>query len=111
MNKFLALLVLGFATLLTQSANTAQDLSQAKQLCENASEQQRQMARAAGYDVDGLCASLQNQASSNSQQTFAENPILPREIEQFPLEEKQKELDQELEEGKPKVDQKLEKFG
>lgn len=111
MNKTLGLIfVLGLA--LSQTAMSAQDLSQAKQLCENASSQQREMARAAGYDVDALCASLKSQGSkSDSDNKNKASSILPRELEQFPLDEKQKDLDKEIKESKPRVEQKLEKFG
>lgn len=116
MNKLLGI-SLGFvfvlSALLSQSTFAAQDLSQAKQLCENASAQQREMARAAGYDVDALCASLKNQtAGSNGQQQNASS-ILPREIEQFPLEKELKDSGEDTQETekKPKVEQKLEKFG
>lgn len=114
MNKLLGIslsLVLGFIALACQSSHAAQDLSQAKQLCENASEQQRKMARAAGYDVDALCESLKNQTSSNTQQATGNTSILPREITQFPLEKDEKDLETEQEEVKPRVEQKLEKFG
>lgn len=114
MNKLLGVslsIVFGFIALASQSSHAAQDLSQAKQLCENATEQQRQMARAAGYDVDSLCASLRSQTSGKNQQQITANPILPREIEQFPIEKKSTDSGNAQEEVKPKVEQKLEKFG
>ena len=114
MNKLLGVslsIVLCTLALASQSSHAAQDLSQAKQLCENASEQQRQMARAAGYDVDSLCASLRNQTSGNNQQQITSNPILPREIEQFPIEKETKEPGNAQEEVKSKTGQKLERFG
>lgn len=114
MNKLLGVLLsflLGLVTIASQSSLAAQDLSQAKQLCENASAQQRQMARAAGYDVDALCESLKNQTSSTTKQPTGNTSILPREITEFPLEIDEEDLEKEQEEAKPRVEQKLEKFG
>lgn len=105
------------ATLLQFSfvAQAANDLSQAKQLCENATDQQRQMARAAGYDVESMCASLRQQQSGSSSETQANSSIMPRELADFPVQqEKLSEEDKEkAEEAEklPKVEQELEKFG
>ncbi|NVK20932.1 MAG: SLBB domain-containing protein [Kangiellaceae bacterium] len=88
----------------------ANDLSQAKQLCENATEQQRQMARAAGYDVDAMCASLRQSESNQQVNNQSSNgAILPRELAGFPL-EKTSETQEEAKDVE-KVDQELEKFG
>ncbi len=116
MNKLLGKsfsLILCIGVLLTQSAMAAQDLSQAKQLCENASAQQREMARAAGYDIDALCASLKSQTASSNQQQPSVNPILPRELGQFPLDDgsQDKEASDKEKEDTPRVEQELEKFG
>lgn len=115
MNKLLGVLlsfVLGLVTIAAQSSFAAQDLSQAKQLCENASAQQREMARAAGYDVDALCASLKNQSSgSENGEENKSSSILPREVADFPIDKGPEDIEKELEESKPKVEQKLEKFG
>ena len=43
------------------------DLSQAKQMCNNATPQQKQMAKAAGYNLDSLCSQLQNNTSMSGQ--------------------------------------------
>jgi protein involved in polysaccharide export with SLBB domain len=43
------------------------DLSQAKQMCNNATPQQKQMAKAAGYNLDSLCSQLQNNSSMSGQ--------------------------------------------
>lgn len=114
MNKLLGVslsLILCWGVLMTQSAMAAQDLSQAKQLCENASAQQREMARAAGYDVDALCASLKKQPGRDSQTSSSTSSILPRELDKFPIEVEQNDLEDEIEKNKPRVEQKLEHFG
>ncbi|ACV26335.1 SLBB domain-containing protein [Kangiella koreensis] len=114
MNKLLGIsfrLVLCLGALLTQVSIAAQDLSQAKQLCENASAQQREMARAAGYDVDALCASLKSQSSQDSKTTSSASSILPRELDNFPIGAEQHHLEDEIESNKPRIEQKLEPFG
>lgn len=96
-------------SLVSQAAN---DLSQAKQLCENATEQQRQMARAAGYDVESMCASLRQQQSGSSTEQQPISSIMPRELANFPAErEQQNEQDNKEQEKLPKVEQELTKFG
>jgi len=47
------------------AAQASVDLSQAKQMCANATAQQKQMAKAAGYDLDSLCAQLNSGISAN----------------------------------------------
>lgn len=58
------------------------DKSQLEKQCRNITPQQRQMAKAAGYDVDAACKSLQNMGS-NANESAMENRtrILPRNAE------------------------------
>jgi len=42
---------------------SAQDLSEAKAICKDLSADNRAMAKAAGYDLDGLCRSLNKRSS------------------------------------------------
>lgn len=106
-------LFLSILTLAMVNDSAANDLSQAKQLCQNATEQQRQMARAAGYDVDSMCASLKQQNSSASQDTQSAGSVMPRELADFPSQQnsdneiKEKEEQEKL----PKVERELKKFG
>ncbi|AOE50171.1 polysaccharide biosynthesis/export family protein [Kangiella sediminilitoris] len=113
MKRTLGLVISVTSLFITLDAVAATDLSQAKQLCENATEQQRQMARAAGYDVDSMCASLRQQNSSEKQDP-ANSTVLPRELSNYPLEQGSKSSEEEEEQDNeelPRVEQKLEKFG
>lgn len=113
MKKTLGLLLLILNLFVIISASAANEMSQAKQLCENATEQQRQMARAAGYDVDSMCASLQQQGSASSSEQPSGSSVLPRELAGFPMQREQKvEQEKESEQEKlPKVERELKKFG
>lgn len=106
-------LFLSILTLAIVNDSAANDLSQARQLCQNATEQQRQMARAAGYDVDSMCASLKQQSSSASQDTQPVGSVMPRELADFPSQqESAKEIKAKEEQEKlPKVERELKKFG
>ncbi|AKE52357.1 SLBB domain-containing protein [Kangiella geojedonensis] len=106
-------LFLSILTLAMVNDSAANDLSQAKQLCQNATEQQRQMARAAGYDVDSMCASLKQQSSSASQDTQSAGSVMPRELADFPRQQNSdKEIKEKEEQEKlPKVERELKKFG
>ena len=114
MKKSLGLL-LGVLTLFSLNVVAiANDMSQAKQLCENATEQQRQMARAAGYDVDSMCASLKQQGNASSSEGQSGSPVLPRELANFPIQQKQKTTGEQANDAAKtlsKVDRDLEKFG
>lgn len=57
----------------------ADQISQLKSQCNNITAQQRQMAKAAGYDVDALCASASNMTSGQSL-TQPQN-ITPRAVQ------------------------------
>ncbi|NVK74107.1 MAG: SLBB domain-containing protein [Oceanospirillaceae bacterium] len=59
-------------SLAVDAAEAAVDLSKAKQMCANASPQQRQMAKAAGYDLDSLCAQLNASGSKLTEDSTAE---------------------------------------
>ncbi|GAA4364622.1 SLBB domain-containing protein [Kangiella marina] len=106
-------LVIGAFSLFSLNISAANEMSQAKQLCENATEQQRQMARAAGYDVDSMCASLKQQGSASSSEEQSGSSVLPRELADFPKKREQKSKDQkEIEQEKlPRVERELKKFG
>ncbi|NVJ60857.1 MAG: SLBB domain-containing protein [Gammaproteobacteria bacterium] len=54
------------------------DMSQARSMCANATAQQKQMARAAGYDLDSLCSQLQTQGTSSNTGTTATVTQLPQ---------------------------------
>lgn len=106
-------LFLSILTLFMVNDSAANDMSQAKQLCQNATEQQRQMARAAGYDVDSMCASLKQQSAGASTDIQAVGSVMPRELADFPSQqETAKEIKEKEEQEKlPKVDRELKKFG
>jgi polysaccharide export outer membrane protein len=106
-------LFLSILTLVMVNDSAANDMSQAKQLCQNATEQQRQMARAAGYDVDSMCASLKRQSSSASQDAKSAGSVMPRELADFPSQQKSaKEANENKEQEKlPKVERELKRFG
>ena len=109
----LSFVLLTVQLLLVNTAVAANDLSQAKQLCENATEQQRQMARAAGYDVDSMCASLRQQSSTSTEQPTG-STVLPRELANFPIEQEEGASEEKADKDQkdtPKVEQELEKFG
>ncbi|MGX5201591.1 SLBB domain-containing protein [Aliikangiella sp. IMCC44632] len=55
----------------------AVDASEIQQRCQNITPQQRQMAKAAGYDVDSLCSQARNSAK-NSQPTQDVQTVVPR---------------------------------
>ncbi|PXF63047.1 SLBB domain-containing protein [Kangiella spongicola] len=112
MRKTLGLL-LSIFTLAIASDSVANDLSQAKQLCQNATEQQRQMARAAGYDVDSMCASLKQQGSSSTAEKQSGSSVMPRELADFPSQQNSaKEANENKEQEKlPKVERELKRFG
>lgn len=113
MRRTLGLLFVYSFLLATPSISVASEMSQAKQLCQNATEKQRQMARAAGYDVDSMCASLSQAGSNSSQEDESESSLFPRELASFPVENelKQDSFQKEESEQLPKVEQKLQKFG
>ena len=112
MRRTLELLFVYSLLLVATSVNAANDISQAKQLCENATEKQRQMARAAGYDVESMCASLRQTSANSSEADESEPSLLPRELASFPMEElKEESSENEANEKLPKVEQELEKFG
>ncbi|GAA4348913.1 SLBB domain-containing protein [Kangiella taiwanensis] len=113
MKKSLGLLLGALTLALSTKLLAATDMSQAKQLCQNATEQQRQMARAAGYDVDSMCTSLQQQGSASSSEQPSGSSVLPRELAGFPMQREQKvEQEKESEQEKlPRVERELKKFG
>ncbi len=106
-----ALILVGlFHTSLAYAANP--DLSQARQLCNNATPAQKQAARAAGYDVDSLCASLRNQVANSTNQINIQTPaVLPREFKDENKLGLEKNKHQKTSEKIAKVDQPLKKFG
>ena len=53
--------------LLCSTAGYAQDLSKAKELCNNITDQNKAMAKHAGYDLDALCSEVSAMASSNKE--------------------------------------------
>ncbi|WP_195758327.1 SLBB domain-containing protein [Kangiella sp. HZ709] len=88
------------------------DLSQAKRLCEGATEAQRQAARAAGYDVDSLCASLKQQTDTDKTLLDVQTPaVLPRSTQGENSIGLKKNKLQKTNEQLAKVDQPLKKFG
>ncbi len=88
------------------------DLSQAKRLCEGATEAQKQAARAAGYDVDSLCASLKQQTDTDKTFLDVQTPaVLPRNIQDENSVGLKKNKLQKTNEELAKVDQPLKKFG
>ncbi len=88
------------------------DLSQAKKLCTEATEAQKQAAKAAGYDVDSLCSSLQQQTDTDKTLLDVQTPaILPRDIKGMNELGFDKNKLQETNEKIAKVDQPLQKFG
>lgn len=114
MKKTLGLFIGIILSLTTFNAEAASDMSQAKNLCENATEQQRQMARAAGYDVDSMCSSLQQQKSGSSSDQKSGSTVLPRELDGFPVQKEQQIEDNKKkreQEKLPKVERELDKFG
>ncbi|GAA0198092.1 SLBB domain-containing protein [Kangiella japonica] len=106
-------LFLSILTLVMVNDSAANDMSQAKQLCQNATEQQRQMARAAGYDVDSMCASLKQQSASVNTDNQSAGSIMPRELVDFPnQQDNAKEIKEKEEQEKlPKVERELKRFG
>lgn len=70
------LLVIGGASFNAQSADT----SQLEQQCKNITEQQRQLAKSAGYDVDAACNSLEGlQGSAQTIEQENIQTIFPRD--------------------------------
>jgi len=56
---FLGLITIFLSVVSTNSLKAADvDVSQLKKQCEQITDQQRQMAKAAGYDIDSICSSL-----------------------------------------------------
>ena len=82
------------------------DIAQIQELCGKATAQQKQAAKAAGYDLDAICASLKSTQSSGEvlkteQPVVSERPVISKEgIEQIE-EEKNEELTKETLELKP----------
>ncbi|WP_251360161.1 SLBB domain-containing protein [Kangiella sp. TOML190] len=114
MNKIrlvtISLLLSLFSSFTLEAASP--DLSQAKKLCTNATEAQKQAAKAAGYDVDSLCASLREQTDTDKTLLDVQTPaILPRDIKALEELGLEKNKHQETTEKIAKVDEPLEKFG
>ena len=72
------LTILGF---LGSALVSAAEVSNLKNQCRNITPQQRQMAKAAGYDVDSLCSSLDNFSGSQQAEQEPVRTILPRGAE------------------------------
>jgi len=75
-------LCIALSILLIGSMHAAEaNLDKAIKACNNISAQQRQMAKAAGYDLDELCSSVQNTTGASAE---VSNPqvVLPREQNQ-----------------------------
>jgi len=98
-----ALFLLGALTSIS-AASAQLDTKQLKSTCENITPQQRQMAKAAGYDVESLCQSLQTlpeqagDAESQSPQTRLPRgsalPVDERGVLMPPFEQEQQLLNQ-----------------
>ncbi len=100
-------LVIGYSAM---AANP--DLSQAKKLCNDATPAQKQAAKAAGYDVDSLCASLKQQTDTDKTLLDVQTPaVLPRELKQLEDLGFEKNKLQKNQEKVAKVDEPLQKFG
>ena len=74
-------IVLIIAVLLSISLDSkGNNINQIKQQCNNITPQQRQMAKAAGYDVDSLCSSVRSSANQASSAEYAQpvQTVVPR---------------------------------
>nr|WP_164503555.1 SLBB domain-containing protein [Pleionea sediminis] len=62
------ILKIGFLLAIGLSSSIAEeiDVAKAQQMCQNATAQQKQMAKAAGYDLDSLCSSVANSAKTET---------------------------------------------
>jgi hypothetical protein len=67
--KNLSVLALMFCVLLFSGFGLAEDLSDAKAVCKNLTPDNRSMAKAAGYDLDKLCRSLDSIAPRAASQS------------------------------------------
>lgn len=76
--KNLSVLALVFCVLLLSGFGLAEDLSDAKAVCKNLTPDNRSMAKAAGYDLDKLCRSLDSIAPRAASQSPAVAAITPR---------------------------------
>ena len=113
MKKIITLITIGLLLLNTNvSVGANPDLSQAKRLCSNATEAQKQAAKAAGYDVDSLCSSLKQQTETDRTLINVQTPaILPRETAQPEDVGLDKNSHQITTEKMAQVSQPLKKFG
>ncbi len=66
--KNMKILKIGFLLAIGLSSSIAEeiDVAKAQQMCQNATAQQKQMAKAAGYDLDSLCSSVANSAKTET---------------------------------------------
>ena len=67
-----------FATIGFSSIGFAQDLTEAKAICNDLSADNRAMAQAAGYDIDQLCRSLDKESSLDDKDREEITPAKPR---------------------------------
>lgn len=78
-NKLRITLSVWFAVLFMPFNIIAQDdVSKLLDQCENITQQQRQLAKSAGYDIDALCESLKNLSSSSEEKIEQISTSLPR---------------------------------
>ena len=76
----ITLIFTGLIVLFSSTVN-AVDASELQNRCKNITPQQRQMAKAAGYDVDEVCSSLGSMSSSSAQSSAPVKNVLPRGAE------------------------------
>jgi len=73
--------ILSGLLVLTSSVVKSADANELRNRCKNITPQQRQMAKAAGYDVDAVCSSINDLGGSQQQQTAPARTVLPRDAQ------------------------------
>ncbi len=121
-STLMGIIVLAASGMLIQSQLQAEeaDVQAAIDACENITLQQRQMAKAAGYDVDSLCSAAKN--ATKEIDTSRPTVVVPRSTTAMPEDPEDKALEETIKESNDAptleedkqtkvVEQTLEQFG